>query len=349
MTWLTSHRATTAGVWLATAVLAGGSSGSVLAGDAIVFGTDKNRTPKVEPGKEKAPVQNPFRLESLTTPAPFIFDGMTPPVLPRASTNPRKDKRQQNAEDEKKNWMMLEKGELNDKDEEKNFLGVRDDSDELDKGKDGHDYTFKDRDSSHTPGQLRAPGQSPARPPSQRRESEARDAARQNLDSETRRSSAILFGSGEKSVGSHTGHETDLKNLNSRAGERSLGKPDFSLRDLITAGEGQRGRDEQVRSESFKQLLGSSPSSPGSDPINFPSDFTRQPLNPVLPAALGDSAPKSFGADSYNFRPAVSQPNNPVNFLGSQDVNSRPSAYGQPVQPSGPYRATEVPWPKRNF
>src|SRR5207237_8580648 len=118
----------------------------------IVFSNGKV---KAEPGKEKAPAKEPLRLNQLTA-TPFDLNGVTPPILPWLNANPKKDKRQQNAEDEKKNWLLLDKGELQDKDDEKNFLGVHDDPlEDLDTGKDSHDYTFRTSDSSRTPAHLR--------------------------------------------------------------------------------------------------------------------------------------------------------------------------------------------------
>src|SRR2546422_9674923 len=86
-------------------------------GEPIVFGNAKTRG---EPDKEKLPVQSPFKLDSLRTSTPLDFNNMIP-VLPRLDSNGRKDKHQQNAEDERKNWMFLEPGELDRDDAEKNF------------------------------------------------------------------------------------------------------------------------------------------------------------------------------------------------------------------------------------
>src|SRR5438552_18103293 len=79
----------------------------VFAGEPIVFGNTKTR---VEPDKDKLPVQSPFKLDSLRTSTPLDFNSLIP-VLPRLDSNGRKDKHQQNAEDERKNWMFLEPGE----------------------------------------------------------------------------------------------------------------------------------------------------------------------------------------------------------------------------------------------
>src|SRR2546421_11940471 len=129
------------------------------AGEPIVFGSAKT---KVEPDKEKLPIQSPFKLDSLRTSTPLDFNSLIP-VLPRLDSNGRKDKHQQNAEDERKNWMFLEPGELDRDDAENNFLGIRDDEDKDDLGrsKGSREYMFKDTRnglSSRIPGQAHATG-----------------------------------------------------------------------------------------------------------------------------------------------------------------------------------------------
>src|SRR5258708_5087802 len=132
MNWLVPYRLRQPGFWLVVVAYACAPGIPLLAGEAIVFG---NAKPAVEPNKERITAHSPLRLEKLTTPAPFDFGGIMP-VVPHLGASPRKDKRQQNAEDEKRNWMFLEKGELDSKDAENYFLGVRD-ADPLDthKGK----------------------------------------------------------------------------------------------------------------------------------------------------------------------------------------------------------------------
>ena len=341
MKWLATHYAQTTSLLLAFVAVTGFGS-RVLAGEPIVFGNEKT---KLSPAGEKTPLPNPFRLEKLTT-APFDFGNMTPPILPRLH-NAKKDKRQQNAEDEKKNWMMLEKGELQDKDDEQNYLGIREEKiDDLDKGKDAHDYTFRDTKSSRIPGHLHGPSQHGKGDPGQP------SPARGNLDEdlEGKRapvSSAILFGTGEKEPGGHTGGEFGLKNLLDR--DRSPGKASVSLGALFNGGAPQSSREQEASVERFKQILGGSQRS-SSDPINFRSDFTRQPLNPVTPSSFGDSGTKSFVADAPAFRQTVAPANNSVNYPGSPDVNSSPSSFAPP--PSAPgylWRPTEVHWPKSKF
>ncbi len=361
MTRLTAQFVEIAGFILAVVIFLGsaaGFGGRAVAGEPIVFGTEKI---KAEPGKDKAPTQGPFRLEKLTAPPPFELNGLTPPILPRSNSSHRKDKRQQNAEDEKKNWLLLDQGELQDKDDEKNFLGVRDDGlDDLDKSKDSHDYTFRPNNSSRNPNQLRVPGQSQARLPGQRQKADAnrpppsREDA--DTDADTKRASgntAILFGSRDTAIGARVGSGSGLRGLLDAKVNGQSSRSDFSLRDFLGNGDSERSREQQARAETFKnRILGNGSSAPGlSDPINTHPDFTRQPLNPVMPSGFGDSGPKSFSASpDFSPRQSVAQPNNPpMNYLGSPDLGVGPSGLGPSQPSSGSWRSTPVDWQRPRF
>ncbi len=349
MTWLPQYCFGKAGLLLAVVAFLGGGA-PLLAGDAIVFGSQKT---KVEPGKDKTPTQNPFRLEKMTSPAPFEFDRMTTPILPNIS--PRKDKRQQNADDERKNWLLLDNKELQDKDDDRSFMGIKGDDDlsGLDKDRDNRDYTFRDSQSSRTPIQLRAPNQTQSRTPSQRRKAEANQAAQpredeEASDSKRSRSSAIVFGN---QAGGRGGQDLDLKKLlEPKSSGRSVGKSEFSLRDLVGGGDSDWNRDQRARNtESFKQLLGSSPSSGGlGDAFGSRSDFGRQPINPAMPYSMGDPVRKSPGMESFTARQTLGQPNTPASFLSSPDAGSHGSGLTPPTAPGG-WRATPVEWPKSRF
>jgi hypothetical protein len=354
MTWLTQFYVARTGLLLAVTAFLGGAGGSLLAGEAIVFGSQKT---KVEPGKDKTPAQNLFRLDKLTSPAPLEMDGITAPMLPQSNSNFRKDKRQQNADDEKKNWLLLEKGELQASDDEKGFMGVRDnDLSEIEKGKDGHDYTFSDSKSSRLPNQLRAPNQSQSRAPGQRRKPDPNQAAQQReeedaSDSKRSRSSAIVFGSRNAPAGARDGDELNLKKLlGSGAGDRGSSKSEFSLRDLVSSGDSDWNREQRARNtESFKQLLGGS-AAPGGlgDSFGPRPDFMRQPVNPAMPYSLGDPSRKSPAMESFTTRQGVGQPNAPLNYLSSPDGPARGGLGAPPAAPGG-WRATPVEWPKSRF
>jgi len=335
-------------VMLVCAVVFAGAPVGLRAGDAIVFGSDKIKT---EPGKDKTPVQNPLRLDKMSSPNQFELDGIIPPILHRINSNPRKEKRQQNAEDEKKNWLLFDRGDLQSKEDYKNFLGVRDeDLEDLDNSKNSRDYTFRESDSSRTPAQLRAPGQSQSHLPGQHRKNEPapppqRDEADDAADSKraTARSSAIVFGNAE----ANTGRAIDLKSL---LESKSQEKSDASMRGLFGTMDAPANRDQQARSETFRQLLNGPSSSGGfSDPLNLRSDFARQPANPSAPYSFGESPRKSPGSESFTLTPIVSQPSSSLGYLGSPDRQGQGSAFGPAAPASSGWKSTPVDWPKPRF
>src|ERR1051326_3599397 len=358
MIWLKAKTMRRIGRYLALAGLTSAACGRVLAGDQIVFGAEKA---KFDPGKERAPAPNPFRFEQLSRPRPFDLDGISPPILPRTSSNPKREKRQQNAEDEKRNWMFFEEGELQDKEDAKSFLGIRDqETEDFGSSKDGHDYTFRETSSSsaRTPAQLRPPTQPAAHSPGHPHTSDPREkpaqVRRENPDEQEpkreSRSSAILFGKGDASPSGRADKDFELKNsFDSKRSERALGKSEFSLRDFLGTGEPPvQTREEHTRLENFRQMLISP-----SDPANSSSDLTRQTPNPVVPYSLGESrpsaGPNSFGGDYLAPRQSLLPPGgSPLNFLSSPDINSHPSGLG-PASPAPGWRATPVELPRPKF
>lgn len=351
MIWFRAYRLSNASTLLALCAIIAGLNGRLLqAGEPIVFG---NAKPKVEPDKEKNPVKSPFKLDAMANSTPFGPIGIMPPILPRSESSPRKDRRQQNAADEKKNWMFLQEGELQRQDDEKDFLGGRDDDfDDKDRTKGRHDFTFKENPSTRNPNQPRAlgmrRGQDPKQPPPPREVSDDDSDSKKSS-----KSSAIVFGNPDHQSEDRLGSGSDLQSLlgNGKASDQSGGASSFSMRNFLSGSDYQRNRDQDARTESFKQLLGGSPSMSGlSDPVNSRSDFARQPLNPTMPSSFGNSAPKSFAPEYVVPRSTFSQPNNnPANYLTSPDAGSRGSGFGAPPAAPGGWKPTEVQWPRSRF
>lgn len=315
------------------AAFIGGLSGRLLAGDAIIYG---NAKPKAEPSPEKVPQQSLFRLDRLATSPALGFDGLNLPVLPQGEGNLRKSKRQQNAEDERKNWMFFEPGELQKADNDKHFLGVRDEDDVLDKDKDRRGNIFRDIPGTRGSGQHRLPGQptSPSRATGDDDLSNKRET----------RNSDILFGKTDRQTARMTS-VTDLPGLRgSQLSERGADGPGFSLRDPFSGGD-----DRLTGGAQAPQQLFSSPSGLGglSDPVNSYPDLTRQPRGSAMPS-FGNSGPNTVGNGPFLTPPPnPALPNNSLNYLGSPDFNSRPSGLGSPAAAPGGWKPTEVPWPRR--
>src|SRR5688500_340933 len=106
------------------ALVAGGAGASpVAAGGAIIVAGGRAETaPSVE---TRAAPREVFRLRD-AGPAPF--DALMVPMMPEKNKprDPKEEKRRRLQHIEQKNWMMVEQGELQAEEEEKNLFNVRD-------------------------------------------------------------------------------------------------------------------------------------------------------------------------------------------------------------------------------
>jgi hypothetical protein len=289
--------------------MAGGSSWLLSAGEPIIFGREKTKADPVKETKFGKEISKPW--ENLSEPSPFNIA----PVLPRkAPFDPKKDKRRKAELEEKKNWIFVERGELQDKvDEEEDQFGVREYNFDESGKEDGtiRDLTFKDmgknRADLRSPGQGRTSGQQQKQNANQAAQQQRRE--REDAEDEAKRDSRSkldLRGTGDPGLG--TAGQVNLKGLleigavpNAEKGDSSFNSsgsgPDFS-------------REQQARRNEFKSFL-SGPSAPNtlsgpSDPINQRNDLTRQPANPVFPKPA-DPAVKT-GGDPNLFRGAPANP-----------------------------------------
>jgi len=301
---------------------------SLLAGEAIVFG---NAKPAADPNKRKISSPGPLRLDKLTAPAPFDLGGA---ILPRIDSKPRKDKRQQNAEDERRNWMFLDQGELDSKDADNAFMGVReDDKDELDKGKDSHDYTFKD--SRKLPGQPRSPGA---------RRTDAKQApAQQRVEDETEtkheaRSSAIVFGDPGRQPGGRLGAERDLQGVLGKANDDFSDKSSVSLGGLFSSGDSSSTPGQRIRLDAFKERMFG-----GSDLAHTGPSFPA--VNPTI-SSFSTAAKPMFDGGYLVPRQSQATPSGPGGFFSSSDAGSRPSSGPSSPTPAWGWKPTEVPVPR---
>jgi hypothetical protein len=309
------------------------------AGEAIVFGRTK---PKSDLDKEKTSIDSPFKLENFRNSSPFEFNPILPPVVSHNDANPRKDKRQQNADAEKRNWMFLDEGDLQ-KDNDKDFLDGREEKD-LTSGTDQRDFMFKD---SRKPNGLRSP--TALKAAGSKQPVPARDVRAEELDTKRdNRGSAILFGKSGQTPGSQSGK--DLQSiLSSKLNETLDSKSSFSFHDVLVNGDVSEGGQRQVRNDTFKQMLGPSSSFGGAgDPMNSRLDLTRQPLNPTIPSSLGSPLPQAPAGGYSLSQPTFAFPNNSFNSLRSPDANYRSSGSGQ--SPAGAaWKPTEVQFPRSGF
>ncbi len=337
--------------WLLLALLGAAWAPALSAGERILLPNDKAKTAPVQersapsdPLKDwtKAGERNPF----------MELDLIMPPVRP---IDPREQKRLKNARAEKENWMILDPGELQQKDDEKNLLGVHDYSlDDLEKGDGGDNYTFynlkigraKSSEASR-PNLLRLPGQRPNRDAS----AEAAQASQQRLaeeleDNEKRgpRSSLSVLDTrdGGTEAGAHMSRELNLKGLLDTSQSGPGSRSDATLYDFLRANSGTAlTREQQVRRDNFKALLDGPLQGQAQDPINYRSDLFQERMSPVLP------------------RPTIETPGGSLGSLPAPGAGlgglSRPQGFGLPDAsaprmpmpgPSlpSPYLAPNDPW-----
>ena len=289
-------------------------------GEPIIVPGEKSKT--TSPGTKPLP-RDIFGLGDKPTAPPASFDIPTLPFMPSTTpVDPKEQRRRKLERLERENWMVVDQGELQKEEEEKNFFNVRDYSLEgLEKDDDKGNLMFRDLKKGKDPNQ-RMPGQfrSPLDKSRQR-------MVRPEEDPEEERQAKPE----DSKQGAHISNELNLKQLfESKDGTDSLAprfnKSDLTLQNLLNGGASPEAlRERQERREEFQKFLdrGSATTLSGpSDPINQRMDFTRQPFNPTMPEPLGGS----FG---NNFGPVPTVPR-----IGS-GAGSLPDAFGSRSAPAG--------------
>jgi hypothetical protein len=266
------------------------------AGDPIQFSPDKSKPAPTETrpvetdvfkswNKGKAPAS---RLNSLT---PFITPGRP--------LDSKEEKRLQNARDERKNWMLLEPGELQERDEqeENEFAGNGLKLDDMEEEADGN-YLFYNVTQQKSDN---AQGNSPRNTARETEEQPKKDG----------RSSLSVFGPREtEKHGAHTASELNLKGLidPSQLSADKFNKNEASLFQFFKDNAPPANdRDQQARRDTFRNFInGPQPGGPpagASDPINFRMDLTQERFNPTMPSRPAFELPApARSADSLSTR-----------------------------------------------
>jgi hypothetical protein len=271
------------GVKTAAVILAAGISVSAFGGDAIIVpGGSKG---KAAPAPESQPApREVFRLRDTAPANPF--DVLSVPVMPdkKRLLDPKEEKMRRLQQLEKRNWMIVQDGELQAEEEKKGFLDVREYSlDEIEKQDESGNLMFRrlsKDDNRRVPGQFRDPNRDPVQ----------RDITRAAEDE----SEHVTLARPDKDpqMGAHMSSELNFKALFEprQAGADSLSprfnKSELTLQSLLNSGTStENAREQQARRDEFRNFLNkpSTPLAGPSDPINS-RDFTREPLNPTTPA-----------------------------------------------------------------
>jgi len=276
-------------LWVLALAIVGGSSCWSSAGEPIIFGKEKSKADPIKDTKFGKELSKPWENLPESTP----FNDIIPPILPRQTPqDPKKDKKRKAELEEKRNWMLYESGELQEKVEEEEQFGVREYKLDESEKEDGsvRDLTFRKMDKN--PGHSRSPGQS--RTSAQRQKDNANQVAeqqreREEAEAETKRESRKLNlrGTGQRDAASIS-DGLEMKPLFDPGQVRDAENKDAPRINALNSGAAPAlSREQQARREEFKTFLnGPSAGSltPGSsEPVNPRIDFTRQPINPIFP------------------------------------------------------------------
>lgn len=327
----------------AVLVLASLWPASLAAGEAIQFSNARNRSDPT--AKSKLPLG---KNDDSVGNSPLDY---LPPSIERR--DPRLTRKDQNAAAERKNWILLDRGQLDAEDEEKRAFGLHDASFEKEEDPDKKDYFFtpretKDGSSSRLRSQF-------TRPPSRDQSGgQPREAARDGSD-EAQRGAP---GKDGQPTGENTAKELDLKDMLSPGKANSLApavdKTTLMWREVF-GGSGEnhadtlRRRDEPSTADSFR-----GPASFGARRDSDTLTFRKDPVSSsATPAARGfsESVTRSFNAPSVPTAPrapdgSFSRPPIPYSTPSAADAynarggGSAADPYSGFRPPSQPQRTT---------
>jgi len=286
-------------------MLAGAVSASVLlfslavaqGGDPIQFSNDKakpapNQAQPVDADVFKSGNKSKAPSSPLNSITPFITSGRG------AALDPKEERRLKAIRDEKKNWMLLEPGQLQQREEEEEgqFGGrnvAMDNMNDDDSGK----YLF-----------YNVTQQKSEKPQTAPRHEETEDQAKKDTRSMN------LFGprQGEQ-PGAHTASELNLKGLidPSQVSPTRLNDNQAALFQFLKDNSAPPpDRDQQARRDNYRDFInGPQPNAAPagiSDPINFRTDLTQERLNPIMPTRTPFELPAATKTpDSFSAKPPL--------------------------------------------
>lgn len=282
-----SKRLRCLGVTLAASAALCGSHQLLTAGEAIQFSPSKG---KAEPGapNNKLPKEKLSNLDRLPSSNPLDAANLARP----ASDDPRRPKtkeetRRKLKELEDKNWTEVERGQLQEEEDEKTSMGVR----EYDIETGGKEKTSSDiwldrkrSDNSRSQGSPRSRGTA-ARGPSQGRPQPARESD----DSDSGLKISIVGG---QTVGAPAAGEPKLNNI------LGLGPAPGGLRDTFSSANSDQSRRGDLGLRSIEGPAGTRPASlGGGDSLGFGRDLSARSSLSAPPGLL--DAPKNQPSTSF--------------------------------------------------
>ena len=347
------------------------SAQGLLAGDPIILSTQK---PRINPELEKTFDKDLLRSWS-KLPNRSPLDGYSSPSESSPPTDSRRDKKARDAQAEKKNWLLLEPGELQDQNDDASF-GIKDYSlDDLEKKEEVKDYTFYNMRPAKSSPHTRSPGQR-AKQDDKQNQAEKKTTDDFDLDGkdDSRDSLGLSFDKDKNGrdgkTGAHVAKElsmdTPFSAKKTDDGLSGSDKAAFTLRTLLEVPGGSTStRSERNRSGNFQQGLGGGQAASGSLSLSGRgstlSDATRGDLSSPGSGSprLLDIAPKSARADGFSpgpnvggaasrFNgPSLSEGNFPRSPGGSGDFSGPTFRAPEPSRPLGQSPILEPP--RRKF
>lgn len=303
---------------------------AVSGGESIQFSNARTRTDPT--AKSKLPLGTRDDLGG-GSPLDYI-----PPTVERS--DPRADRRARNAEAERKNWMLLNRGQLDAEDEERNARGFRDSGKGKAQDPDKKDYFFTPREESD--GSLSRSRAQFVRPSGRdATTAQAKEAARDDAKENGEDAQRTAAGKDGQTPGENISKEPmDLKDLLSPGKANSLApttdKTTLMWRDMFGGGsvenrsETLRRRDEPSTADSYRGSV-SPGASRASESFMFRKDFNTRPAASLTPG-LSDSASRSFSAPTAPAAPRAPEtgPSRGFNYGGASPAasafNSQPGS-----------------------
>ena len=277
------------------------------AGDPIQFSGEKG---KQGPQQEKKVDNDLFKSWNKDS-APNPLSGYTP-YMPAIRTDPKDEKRLRKEREEKRNWLLLNPGDLTGNDDE-GFGGHDYSLDALEKDSGSGDYTLYPLLHSKS-------GQGRGSDSKQRQAQQAANVtANEKFDVRANRETEM--------IGAHTSRDLDLKGLldTKQTGGPQGNRTEITLFDFLRDNSAPRlQRSPQL--DEFKKFINSSPTDPMAPRImDFGPDLTQRPISPNF--GLSDPLPVGPRTD-FSPRQDFARPAAP----GFSDPGSR-EPFGTPYAP----------------
>lgn len=346
------------------------ASGPLLrAGEAIQFSREKNQPNAAPKTTSRLPKEGQGTLDGIQFRNPFQ---VAPSISPlNKPSDPREDRRKRNADLEKKNWMVYDQGELQERDDEEGAFGIHDLSIEKDDGTEGSVFARKDEDGGHagrprlSTSLTRLPGRSGRNQPAPAKAVEA-------PSTESTRTTTLGFTrnggkDGPPAAGDHVSKDLDLQGAAEAEKSGKLTpaeRSQISLKELGQGAFGDRMREDRSRSrsdfgggvpgasasnykplgggESFGARSGFSSGAASASPSLSSPGFNNNPGRSVGGSSLNPATPdlgfgRAPGASSLT-PPSLNDPF--ANRPGQPSAGGLQSPYAQPTRPQTPARAT---------